>query len=259
MKKVLRELLTSYANRYETPAFLEGDPSWFMHQVKGRKNQETMAFLASCMSYGSRKQFLPKIQLLLDASEGEPYEWVRSGAFEAIIPDDQRCFYRLYTHHTMYVFLQSLRLLFLSCDTLADFASIAVEEGDPSLGDTLNVLIALNAYFKNQGLVGIVPQPVASLCKRPCMFMRWMVRDNSPVDLGIWSDRISKSSLFIPMDTHVLQTARQLRLVKTRTASWSTTVALTQEMGKVFPGDPARGDFALYGADALASNMNFSD
>ncbi len=259
MKKSLYELLVGFANRYETPAFLDGDPSWFMHQVCGRENQETMAFIASAMSYGSRRQFLPKIQLLLDASEGEPYEWVRSGAFEALFPDDRRSFYRLYSNHTMLIFMQSLRQLIDSCGSLADFASIAVEEGSPSHGDALNVLLALNAYFRNQGLVGIVPAPVASLCKRPCMFLRWMVRDQSPVDLGIWADRIDKSSLFIPMDTHVMQTARRLRLVKTRSASWATTLALTREMGKVFPGDPSRGDYALYGADALATNDNFSE
>lgn len=83
------------------------------------------------------------------------------------------------------------------------------------------------------------------------MFLRWVVRDNSPVDLGIWSDYIDKTSLYIPMDTHVMQTARRLGLVHTKSASWATTQALTQEMAKVFPTDPVRGDFALYGADAL--------
>ena len=86
-----------------------------------------------------------------------------------------------------------------------------------------------------------------------------MVRDHSPVDLGLWADVIDKASLYVPMDTHVLQTARQLHLVTTRTASWRTAVALTQQMAQVFPGDPARGDFALYGAHALASHPNFAE
>ena len=40
------ELLRTYAERYETASFIEGDPSWFMHQVAGKANQEMMAFLA---------------------------------------------------------------------------------------------------------------------------------------------------------------------------------------------------------------------
>ena len=32
MRRELQELLAGYADRYETPAFLEDDPSRFMHQ-----------------------------------------------------------------------------------------------------------------------------------------------------------------------------------------------------------------------------------
>lgn len=254
MKPTLRQLLVSYADRYEVPSFIHGDPSWFMHQVDGRENQETIAFIASCLSYGSRSQFMPKIQSLLDASEGEPFEWVRSGTFQTAIPDDARCFYRLYTNHTMHLFLLSLHDLLHAYGSLADFATEAVGRGAPDQGEALRVLHALADYFRSRGLKGIVPQPVSSVCKRPSMFLRWMVRDHSPVDLGIWADRIDKSSLYIPIDTHVMQTARRLRIVSTHSASWATTVALTEKMRDAFPGDPARGDFALYGADISERN-----
>ena len=69
-------LLRELAERYETSDFVNGDPSWFMHQVVGRENQEATAFVASCLSYGSRKQFLPKIQQLLDFANGDIYEWI---------------------------------------------------------------------------------------------------------------------------------------------------------------------------------------
>ena len=91
------QLLRTYAERYETPEFIVGDPSWFMHQVSGALNQEMMAFLAMALSYGSRAQFLPKIQWLLDSAEGEPDQWVRSGAYASVLEaDDPACFYRLY-------------------------------------------------------------------------------------------------------------------------------------------------------------------
>ena len=76
-----QELLRRYAAQYETSDFLTGDPSYWMHQVSGVENQETMAFLASCLSYGSRKQFMPKIGQLLEWADGEVYLWVREGAF----------------------------------------------------------------------------------------------------------------------------------------------------------------------------------
>lgn len=80
------------------------------------------------------------------------------------------------------------------------------------------------------------------------MFLRWMVRDGSPVDLGLWSDFIDKRNLLIPMDTHVQQMAQQLQLIHQRTATWASVIALTEELRQVFPDDPAKGDFALFGA-----------
>ena len=50
------------AERYETADFLKDDPSLFMHKVETAADREVMAFAASCLSYGSRKQFFPKIQ-----------------------------------------------------------------------------------------------------------------------------------------------------------------------------------------------------
>lgn len=42
-----KSLLNKLADQYETVDFLQGDPAWFMHQVVGKRNQETMAFIAS--------------------------------------------------------------------------------------------------------------------------------------------------------------------------------------------------------------------
>ena len=93
----------------------------------------------------------------------------------------------------------------------------------------------------------MVPSPHSSVAKRPCMFMRWMVRDGSPVDLGLWSEFIDKRSLLIPLDTHVMQEASHLGLIACKTASWKTVMNLTEALKEVFPDDPAKGDFALFG------------
>lgn len=70
MNHKTKELLTEYAVKYETADFLTGDPSWFMHQVEGPHNQEVVALIASCLSYGNRKLFMPKILLFLKESRG---------------------------------------------------------------------------------------------------------------------------------------------------------------------------------------------
>lgn len=233
------QLLREYADRYETEDFIVGDPSWFMHQVKGRRNQEMMAFMAAALSYGARSQFLPKIQWLLDCSEGEPDAWVREGEFRSVLREDDRdCFYRLYNKGLMARFLGACGELLNEYGSLGEFVPA---------GETISALEAFCGWFSARGLAVIVPKDTTSSCKRLCMFMRWMVRDGSPVDLGLWADKIGKRSLIIPMDTHVLTEAGRLGLVNSRTASMSAARRLTASLAEVFPDDPLKGDFALFG------------
>ena len=49
--KRLSRVLCSYAEKYGTASFIEGDPSWFMHQASGKANQEVTAFIAACLGY----------------------------------------------------------------------------------------------------------------------------------------------------------------------------------------------------------------
>lgn len=248
----ISKLLVRLADRYETSDFINGDPSWFMHQVSGKKNQETLAFVASCLSYGSRKQFLPKIQMLLDFSEGEMFDWVRDGAYERDVPAKPDCFYRLYSYSKMNSFFSILREMILEFGSIEGFARNAVEKSSSADSDVVAVLEAFGCWFADRGMTGIVPKPKTSLGKRPVMFMRWMVRDNSPVDLGLWTDFIDKRNLYIPMDTHVFQMASRLGLLNTKTASWKSVEILRETMLNVFPDDPSRGDFALFGYDVAA-------
>ena len=234
--KRLKEL----AEKYETKDFLNGDPSWFMHQVEGKLNQETFAFIASCLSYGSRKQFFPKIQYILDCSEGNVYEWVKEGLFEDNIPDNETCYYRLYTNSLMNKFLRAYRELILEYNSLGKYLS------RNSVKTGIEAIEMITSYFSSHGIEVIVPKDSKSSCKRVCMFLRWMVRDNSPVDLGLW-DFIDKRTLIMPMDTHVLQEACAMGLLNTKSTSMSSALRLTARMKDIFPDDPLKGDFALFG------------
>lgn len=238
----LSQLLKQLADRYETIDFINGDPSWFMHQVRGRENQETIGFLASVLSYGRRDLFMSKIRFMLDNSEGEPHEWVKAGLYKKSIPNNSDCYYRLYNNHMMTEMLNALSDLYKQYGSLGEYVK-ARATGHQAL----EALTAISDWFLSRGIKGMVPSPKTSVAKRPCMFLRWMVRDNSPVDLGLWSGVIDKKTLFIPMDTHVMQEAQKLGLIKSKSASWHTVVQLTDALKEVFPDDPAKGDFALFG------------
>ena len=233
--------LKEYAARYETTVFLKEDPARFMHLVQGANNQETMAFIAANLSYGNRKQFFPKINFVLEKSQGEPYNWVKSGLFEQDIPPTDDCYYRLYTKRMMNSFLKTLQKLLTEHHSLHQYVQAT------AANDAETAVVALCKYFAAHGQEGIVPINARSACKRICMFLRWMVRDNSPVDLGIWKDTIDKRTLIMPLDTHVLTQAQRLKLLKSKSTSMSIAKKLTAEMAKVFPNDPLKADFALFG------------
>ena len=244
----LRRKLLSLANKYEVLDFLNGDPSWFMHQVIGKRNQETIAFIASCLSYGSRNVFMPRIQYLLDCSRNEPYEWIKSGKYKLDIPNDDTCFYRLYTNAMMYNLFNALQAMYEMYGDMKNFIRCHTGHNDDNYQlEAIEAIEAICHYFQEQEAVRIVPKNASSSCKRVCMFLRWMVRTDSPVDLGIWSDLIRLRSLIMPLDTHVIQQSLQLGLITSKTASMSVARKLTDKLLEIFPDDPLKADFALFG------------
>jgi uncharacterized protein (TIGR02757 family) len=244
MNNETRERLIALAERYETADFIVGDPSWWMHQVEGERNQEAMAFVASALSYGSRSQFMPKIGQLLEWAGGDMEGWLRSGAYrEHFTIGDKQCFYRLYNNDTMRRFFDAYSELLATHGSMKEYVS----------GTALQAVNAICRWFAEHDGGGVVPKDTTSACKRVCMFLRWMVRDGSPVDLGLWKDIIDKRTLIMPLDTHVVSEAMKLGLLQSRCASMSAALRLTDAMREAFPDDPLRGDFALfgYGVDGL--------
>lgn len=250
----LKNHLRSLADKYEKKEFLVGDPSWFMHQIEGETNRELLAFIASALSYGSRKQFLPKIQLLLDdinKGGGNVAEWLRSGSYERIVTKSSDAFYRLYSYNCFNRFLAALAAMVDEYGSIKAYLSSAMKTDD-----TLEAVSIISQWFHTHGSTEVVPRvpqyPFKSLsnvssCKRLCMFLRWMVRTDSPVDLGLWSGIIDRKSLVIPMDTHVVQEAMKMGLLSSKSTSMSNALKLSEQLAKVFPDDPIKGDFALFG------------
>ncbi len=236
-----RRMLARYAAKYETSAFLEGDPSQFMHQVEGDANREATAFVASCLSFGKRELFCARIRQLIDRAGGNVDAWVREGRFAEMFPSgSSRCFYRFFTEGDMHRFLCEYRALMRECGTLG--AYVRREAGGDGLG-------AVRAICRRFGCGGaaVVPKCANSACKRVCMFLRWMVRSGSPVDLGLWADAVDRRTLVMPLDVHVVRQATRLGLMPHASASMPAALRLTAALAEVFPADPLRGDFALFG------------
>ncbi len=239
----IRVRLRRLAAKYETAAFAETDPVRFLRSAIG-PGVETMAFVAACLSYGSRAQFLPKIQEIVDLADGDVHGWIASGRFaRSFRAGDDRSFYRLFSYGRMHCFLAALRKLLMRHGSLGAFLRTNGATTAPV------ALRAICGTFAGRA-APIVPRDCSSACKRLCLFLRWMVRDDSPVDSGLWRDWFDKSSLIVPLDVHVLRQAKKLGFVRSSTATMHTALEITARLAEVFPGDPCKGDFALYGLGA---------
>ena len=153
----------------------------------------------------------------------------------------KQCFYRFFTQGHMHDFLCAYRRLLDECGTLGGY--VRREAG----GDGLGAVRAICRLFGSGGAAAVVPKTAQSACKRVCMFLRWMVRSGSPVDLGLWADMIDRRTLVMPLDTHVVHQSMRLGLLGSPSASMCAARRLTAALAEVFPDDPLRGDFALFG------------
>ena len=280
MNSELKQKLIKLSQKYETSEFLKKDPSQFMHRFTQAQDQETAAFFAANLAFGRRDQILSHVELILsemqESGYKSPSEWVKSGDYEKLFTVSDASYYRMYTFTDLRLFSDTLRKLLLESESHFDGTIGSVlEEKYSDYVKTFGFENKGNTHGKSENEKSVYEKPypapfIASLFPPECkilphtkdgaakkvnMLLRWMVRDNSPVDLGLWK-WYSKADLLMPLDTHVIQEASSFGIFplsktgKIKSPSLKTAVELTQTLAEAFPGDPVRGDFALFGLGA---------
>lgn len=232
--------LKTAADKYECPSFIEGDPIRFPHRYGKARDIEVSAFISAWMAYGSRKVFLEVLERLhriMDGAGG-PYRFVVSGSWRSL--KNEGCLYRFYKWADFIALCRRLADVYSRFESLEEL----FVPGEP----LDNGVVRLCSEF--EGINGIPVAGSTSANKRLYMFLRWMVRKGSPVDFGIWN-MVSPAQLLVPVDTHVYTVARSLGLTSRRSADLKTSIEITGKMIEIWPEDPARGDFALYGSQVM--------
>ena len=245
MDEKLKQKLEELAQKYEVHDFVLQDPSQFLFwyddfpELKNPRNVECAAFVAAMLSFGNRKQFIPKIQGILELSldEGGIADWCLNGAKN--FPFGSKKFYRFYSYDDLHTFFDEIAEILKKSGSLGEhFCKIYQNEDETPLHRIVSQSFPKSA---------IVPKGKNSANKRVNMFLRWMVRQNSPVDLGTWKWANPKD-LLIPLDVHVLSEAKKLSLIpENAKPSLKTALLLTEKLKTIWKDDPCKGDFALFG------------
>ena len=184
---------------------------------------------------------------MLSIMGNEPLHYVKSQGYEQI-PDEQNIHRTFFARNFKYL-LRGLHSIYNKYSSLNDFAT-AHHVGDSEepawrLVELMqNELAVANGGTKDSRCLPTNLQNTA--LKRINMALRWLVRDDGIVDIGVWN-AIKPSQLFIPLDVHVGDTARELGMTSLRANDKKTVLEITQLLRLLRPSDPIIYDFALFG------------
>ena len=219
----LRQQLIDWAVKYDDPVYFSVDPIAFPREFLSRgaslQDIEISAVFAAHFAWGRRAMIVRDCERLFDFMEWKPYEYVMAGSYR----DDPASIHRTVKWSDTARICRALREYYLENESLETLGEEGIRE---------------RIYLQK-------PDPKAPN-KKINMLRRWMVRRSSKVDLGLWKNS-SPADLIIPLDVHVHTQATNLGLTLRKSRDRTTALEITDVFREIFPGDPLRGDFALFG------------
>lgn len=247
MDKDLIRLLEEEAARINSPAFIADDPVQFPRRFSDIRDIEITALLAAMTAWGNRKMICRDNERLLELMNNEPYLYMQSGEFETV--DDSRNIHRTFFARDLKHFLRGMKIIydkFPSLDALGHSLKLNNEEA-PAWRLVEEIQKYMAEANGGQSDSRCFPTNLKTTAlKRVNMALRWLVRDDGIVDMGVWTS-IPKSKLFIPLDVHVGNVSRQLGLLQRKGNDRKAVEELTAVLRMLDPEDPVKYDYALFG------------
>lgn len=256
----VHDRLNALVRQYNVPEFAANDPVQFPRRFSSLPDIEIAAFLTSIISWGRRPMILRNAERLMQLMGNEPLYFVLNADIDAISDDNiHRTFFG---RHLRYA-LRGLRRIYSKYGTLQQFATATA--APYAERPSWHLAASINALMNDENRKCACPLEGPSRClpdksessalKRFNMMLRWLVRDDGIVDMGVWS-AIRPPQLYIPLDVHSAATSRALGLLGRQQNDRRAAEELTEQL-KVFDFiDPVRYDFALFGAGVSGEMLN---
>ena len=240
--KTLKIKLDNLVEKYETEDFIKDDPIQFPHKFQFKKDIEIAGFIASLLAYGSRKQFIKKLDELFLIMQNEPLNFIQNFEAKAIGNFN----YRFGKPNDFIEIFEIMKKLYNTSNGLEELFEHGYEQ-DKLFETVVDYFYSrVNKNNAGQGFYHMIPNPRnGGAMKRMCMYLRWMVR-KGPVDIGIW-EFMKPSELYIPLDVHVARISRQEGLLTRKANDFKAVIELTNKLKEFDPEDPVKYDFAIFG------------
>jgi len=253
----IRSFLDEQIERYNTKGFIDDDPVQFPRRYSQLQDIEIVAFTVATIAWGKRPLILRSAERMLDRLGDSPYDFVMNGDYEALgSANVHRTFFEpdlafmLRGFHRIFKKYGSVENIILAISQSTDKEKISAA-GLPwrlAAAITREMLTANENVFAERRAPTIFGTEKSAL-KRFNMALRWLVRDDGIVDLGVWK-AMKPAELYIPLDVHVGNVARELGLLTRKSNDRLAVEEMTQRLREFCPSDPVKYDFALFGMGA---------
>lgn len=243
----LKQFLDREAQRINTASFIPGDPVQFPRRFSALPDIEIVALLSATIAWGNRKMICNNCIKMLNLMHNQPAAFLNDQAYEDL-PDELNIHRTFFARNLKYM-MRGLRRIYHKHRSLNDFA-IASRVGESHEPAWRLVQLMQDEMMQAGGGYRDARCLPTNLERTPLkrinMALRWLVRDDGIVDMGVWN-AIQPSQLFIPLDVHVGNTARALGMITRRANDKKTVIALTALLRQFRPDDPVIYDYALFG------------
>lgn len=246
-EKALKDLLDQEAERINSLSFIGEDPVQFPRRFERQEDIEAASLLSATIAWGNRKMICRDCDRLMGLMADDPYAFIMEGAWDAI-PDEMNI-HRTFFGRNLKYYLRGLQLVFKRYGTVEGLAAASGASDSRLPAWTFVKMLGGVLAEANDGERDSRCLPVnveSTALKRVNMALRWLVRNDGIVDMGVWT-AIKPSQLFIPMDVHVSDVSRQLGLLERKSTDRKAVEELTGRLRMYRPEDPCVYDYALFG------------
>lgn len=247
--KNLKPYLDKWVQIIEEPSYIDSDPILFMHAFQDKEDQLLAGFFAATMAWGRRDVVIRKVRDFLDRMDNRPTEFITNFSDR-----DARKFegfkHRTFKPVDMIWLTKILQSILLDYGSFEDFWKDCYRQSKEAERPLMSVFheqfFAQHPEAPQRTRKHVSNADKKSSCKRLYLYLRWAIRQQSPVDLGLM-DFMPQSELMIPLDVHVARQARALGLLTRTYNDWWAVQELTEALRLLDPEDPAKYDYALFG------------
>ncbi|MCX7726624.1 MAG: TIGR02757 family protein [Chitinispirillaceae bacterium] len=222
-----------------------------LSKIKETQDIEIAGIIAALISYGRVEIIIKNINDIFTRMEHRLYDFVTRSDYTTKKKLLRGFKHRFNDDEDMAFFLHFIGNIINQYGSIERFFNINFKEKMSIKGAIANFSNKFREMFveffgeEKKSSLFLIPSPERGCaCKRINMYLRWMVRKNDGIDLGVWQS-IPLNALIIPLDVHIVNISRELKITQRKSADWQMAEEVTAFLREIDPEDPVKFDFSL--------------